>query len=141
MLSTTWQRKNFIQEVNSFILPTKLRDKFNKFFIDSSFSGSDGLITFRVNPAMEQLNATYIAQTLGGEELRSNLRTINNLQIVRAGVGRYSMGETTENGLPQLQFQQTAVVQSESAAAAEAEIAKKYDVVDPTFAFIVTDPA
>jgi hypothetical protein len=98
-------------------------------------------MTFRVNPAVDKLNATYVAQTLGGDELRNGLQRTNNLAVLRAGVGRYALDDSAGLDVPELRFQQTAIVQSESAAAAEAEIAKKYDVVDPTFAFLVTEPA
>lgn len=104
-------------------------------------SVNDDLLTFRINPAMEQLNATYVAQTLGSDELRAALRNTNNIELLRAGVGRYALEDAGGLGVPEMRFQQTAVVQSESAAAVAAEIAKKYDVVDPTFAFIVTEPA
>ncbi|OWA54602.1 putative Receptor-type tyrosine-protein phosphatase N2 [Hypsibius exemplaris] len=104
-------------------------------------SVSDDLMTFRVNPAVESLNATYVAQTLGGDDLRNGLRQTNNMEVLRAGVGRYTLDKSSGVDGPLMRFQQTAVVQSESAAAVEAEIAKKYDVVDPTYAFIVTEPA
>lgn len=99
------------------------------------------MITFRVNPALQNLNETYIAQTFGDDELQRVLRETNGLEIVRAGIGRFALTQpSSPEEVPEIHFQQTAIVESESSAKADAEIIKKYDVVDPTFAFIVTEP-
>ncbi|XP_055349566.1 uncharacterized protein LOC129596351 [Paramacrobiotus metropolitanus] len=109
-------------------------------------SVNDDLVTFRINPALKNLNATYIAQTFGDDELRSAIRGANGLQIKRAGVGHYSLIQAPGEDVPELRFEPTAIVETHEVPAAEstaqptADTIKKYDVLDPTFAFIVTDP-
>ena len=100
---------------------------------------NDDLRAFRVNPAAQNLNATYIAQTLGDAEFRVGLRDNNQLTIVRAGVGRFALEAGEDLSMPQMQFQQIAVVEPEAEPVAVAD-SRQEPAIDPTIVYLITDP-